>query len=88
MTTTRTWTVQISLTEQHGRTQADAALHGSARDDLHGTGQARLHPGESDVPEIGDEVAAARALSELAHRLFDAAAENIQAAMAGPDRTM
>ncbi|WP_462186778.1 MULTISPECIES: dsRBD fold-containing protein [unclassified Frankia] len=47
-----------------------------------------MHPGEPDVPEIGDEVAAARALSELAHRLLDAAAENIQAAMAGPDRTM
>jgi hypothetical protein len=30
------------------------------------------------VPEIGDELAAARALSELSHNLLDAAAADIE----------
>jgi len=32
---------------------------------------------DSDVPEIGDELAVARALSELAHQLLHAAVEDI-----------
>jgi hypothetical protein len=31
------------------------------------------------VPEIGDEIAAARALSDLGHRLIHAATEDVEA---------
>lgn len=75
----KTWIVEISLAERDGRTHADAVLHSGAAEELRGVGQARLHPGEPDVPEIGDEIAASRALSELAHRLLDAAAGDIDA---------
>ena len=78
MISSRTWTVQIHLTEDEGRTRADAVLHSGAEDELRGVGHARLHPGDPDVPEIGDEVATSRALSELAHRLLDAAASDLE----------
>ena len=45
---------------------------------LTGEGLARLHPVDRDVPSIGDELAAARALSELSHLLLDVAARDIE----------
>jgi len=42
-------------------------------------GLARRKPADRDVPEIGDELAAARPLSELGHHLLSAAAEDIEA---------
>jgi hypothetical protein len=73
------WTVDILITEHDGRTKAEARLH--TRDDTHltGVGLARLNPTDRDVPEIGGELATARALSDLAHRLLDAAATDIEA---------
>ncbi|MGF1662473.1 MAG: DUF1876 domain-containing protein [Kineosporiaceae bacterium] len=73
------WNVDILITEHDGRTKAEARLR--TRDDTHltGVGLARLSPTDRDVPEIGDELATARALSDLAHRLLDAAATDIEA---------
>jgi len=45
---------------------------------LVGTGLARRNPADKDVPEIGDELAVARALSELSHRLLHVAVEDIE----------
>lgn len=80
MTHTRTWTVQIVIDEHDDerRTHAEARLHTSDRTDLRGQGQARRNPADREVPEIGDELAAARALSDLAHRLLEAAADDIE----------
>jgi Rv2632c-like len=41
------------------------------------SGRARRSPTDSNVPLVGEELAAARALSELAHRLIEAATEAI-----------
>ena len=46
-------------------------------DPLKGQGLARLRPGDPDVPEIGDEVAVARALRRLSDRLLGAAADDL-----------
>ena len=73
----KSWSVQIDLGEHDGMTRAVARLHTSDRRSLTGTGAARLNPADRDVPEIGDELAAARALSELAHALLEAAADDI-----------
>ena len=72
------WTVDIIIDEHEGRTRAEARLR--TRDDTHltGTGLAKRNPADPDVPEIGDELAAARALSRLAHELLDAAAADIE----------
>ncbi|WP_131770420.1 DUF1876 domain-containing protein [Candidatus Protofrankia californiensis] len=80
---TKRWTVDVLLTEDDGHTRAEAALRPGPRSDsereLRGVGHARRHPTDTEVPEIGDEVSASRALSELAHRLLDAAAGDIEA---------
>src|SRR5690348_6037568 len=57
------WTVTIEIDEHDGRTRARARLHTEDCDRLVGVGLARLNPTDQDVPEIGDELAAARALS-------------------------
>jgi hypothetical protein len=75
----KSWTVHIDLGEHEGTTRAIAHLETGDRTSLTGTGSARLNPADPDVPEIGDELAAARALSELAHALLDAAAGDIAA---------
>jgi hypothetical protein len=73
----KTWTVQIDIGEHEGMTRAIAQLHTGDRTSLSGTGTAKVNPADPDVPEIGDELAAARALSQLAHVLLDAAADDI-----------
>lgn len=76
--TTRTWSVEIFIGERDGNTHAQARLHTGERTALTATGEARLNPHDRDVPEIGGELAAARALSHLAHLLLDAAASDIE----------
>lgn len=80
----KTWSVQIDLGEHDGMTRAVARLRTGDRTSLTGTGAARLNPADRDVPEIGDELAAARALSELAHALLDAAADDISGVLDEP----
>ena len=75
--TTATWTVEIHIGERDGRTRAIARLHTKDRTTLVGTGLARLNPTDRDVPEIGEELAAARALHDLADRLLGAAVGDI-----------
>ena len=77
MQTEPTWHVDITFTEEDGRTRADAILEfGGQR--FHGWGQAKRSPGDPDVPVVGEELAASRALSELAHQLLGAAADRVE----------
>jgi len=79
MNTTQ-WKVNIELTEDDRMTHATAFLQtGTGADRLVGRGEARCNPIDRDVPEIGDELAAARALSDLAHLLLDATVSDIEA---------
>jgi hypothetical protein len=78
MDAVKTWTVQVRIDEHEGRTRAVARLRIDDTESVTGTGLARLNPGDPDVPEIGDELAVARALSELSHRLLDVAAGSIE----------
>ena len=72
------WTVDITLGERDGHTHAEARLHTHDATRLTGTGIARLRPRDRDVPEIGEEIAAARALLDLAEHLLHAAADDIE----------
>jgi hypothetical protein len=71
------WNMTIEIDEHDGRTRATARLEAGAVE-LTGVGLARLSPEDQDVPQIGDELAVARALSELAHHLVDATAMDIE----------
>jgi hypothetical protein len=77
--TMRQWTVDIEIdeVEDERTTHAEARLR-TPGEQLTGRGTAYRHPSDLDVPRIGDELAAARALSELSHRLVLAAAEDIE----------
>jgi hypothetical protein len=79
MNTIDRWSVDIFVNEADGETHAEARLDTRATDKLRGYGTARCNPADWDVPEIGAELAAARALSDLAHRLLDIAAADIEA---------
>lgn len=75
--TTKTWTVQITLDEDGDDTRADATL-GVDTMELRGRGMSRRNPSDESEPRIGDELATARALSDLAHQLLAAAASDIE----------
>lgn len=80
---TTTWTVEILIGERNGETHAEARLHTHDRTNLTSTGSARLASTDRDIPEIGDEIAAGRALRNLADRLLAAADEDLKGVSKG-----
>jgi hypothetical protein len=79
----KAWTVAISINEHPKRTRAKAKLHWRGHD-LTGIGIARRNPADRNIAEIGDELAIARALSNLADQLFATTASDIHAATHEP----
>nr|WSZ99217.1 DUF1876 domain-containing protein [Streptomyces sp. NBC_00857] len=82
---TKRWTVQIYLTEDGENTRARAVLTTQDTSHITGNGSARRNPIDRSIPEIGDELAAGRALEDLAIRLHDVASDDI-VELAGPAR--
>jgi hypothetical protein len=73
------WTVHISIDEHEGQTRAKARMRWRDQASV-GVGLARLNPADRNVDDIGDELAVARALADLARRLMAAVtAHNIEA---------
>jgi hypothetical protein len=72
MTHTKRWTVDIYIDEHEEtrRTRAEARLHTGDPSDVRGVGLSSRHPRDREVPEIGDELAVARALADLAEHLY------------------
>ena len=83
-TTTATWWVEVFLGEIDGVASASARLHTRGPSTIAGKGTASLNPHDRDVPEVGYELATARALSELAQHLFETAAEDISSISGEP----
>jgi hypothetical protein len=75
----RTWNVTVHLYEQGDETAARAVLHAESPVELEARGTARRAPYDPQVPEIGDEVAVARALHHLAEVLMAAATDDMRA---------
>jgi hypothetical protein len=76
--TTRTWTVRIVLGESEDTTEADAVLEMDGKTEIRGHGTSRRNPDDPSVPMIGEELATARALSDLAHQLLNVCAHDIE----------
>ena len=68
--------IGISFDEDRDHTVAEVTLR-LGNGTFTGAGRARRHPGDPNVPVVGEELAAARALSDISHKLLDAAAEVI-----------
>jgi Domain of unknown function (DUF1876) len=85
MDETMTTTVEVSLEETEDRTEAKASIRINDRE-FSGWGRARRNPADPNVPMVGEELAIARALSELSHHLVDAAAQTIESFEGHPVR--
>ena len=74
---TKRWDVGIYINEDGANTVARAVLFIDAEERAAGHGRARRNPMDPEVPEIGDELAASRALADLAGRLRSVAQDDI-----------
>ena len=78
---TMSWNVEIFVYEDDDHTSAKATLisgtGANRRHTVTGAGRSARNPGDASVPEIGQEVAVARALRDLADRLLQAASADI-----------
>ncbi|WP_202613638.1 dsRBD fold-containing protein [Ornithinimicrobium cerasi] len=76
----RDWTVRITIFEGGDDTSAQAVLVADAPDHLRALGESHRSARDRMSPEIGDEVAVARALRHLADQLMTVAEDDIAAA--------
>ncbi|EID77877.1 DUF1876 domain-containing protein [Rhodococcus opacus] len=79
------WSVEIVIDEHDAdeggsKTRAQARLRTRDTHTLVGVGLARRNPADTEIPEIGDELATARALADLAHQLIELTAADVEAA--------
>jgi len=72
------WSVSLYITEIDSQTHAEARLAMAGQDELVGRGEARRNPADHEVTLIGEQIAAARALSDLAGKLLYTAATGIE----------
>ncbi|MBT3167375.1 DUF1876 domain-containing protein [Streptomyces sp. Vc74B-19] len=83
MARTLEWKTRLYLFEEEGVTKARATLD-TGTTVLTGHGTAHRNPADTDVPEIGDELAAGRALRDLGRHLLDIAEQDVETA--SPER--
>ncbi|WP_200958156.1 DUF1876 domain-containing protein [Nocardioides sp. Soil805] len=72
------WHIELYLVEDGTTTRADAVLRTSAGTEVRHSGVARRNPADRDVPEIGEELAACRALTGLAHDLLESTVSDVE----------
>ena len=79
MTTMRRWTVEIFIDEHEDQqlNHAEARLHTNDDTQLVGHGTSRRRDEHPEVAEISDELAVARALSDLSHQLVHSVTDDL-----------
>jgi uncharacterized protein DUF1876 len=81
------WRVAIEIGEHDGHTRAKARV--CWRDQItEGIGMARLNAEDRHVADIGEELAVARALSDLARRMMAATIHDIEAMTNEPVKSL
>ena len=78
MRTIGEWSVTLDVSAREDSTEAEARPPVSGGTDLTGHGTARRNPADENVTKIGEELAVARALSDLAHRLLREATADVE----------
>lgn len=74
----RAWQVDVRIDESQDRAHAVAEMHYRGQT-LVGVGRTRLDAGDQFPDRVGEELAIARALSDLTRQLFAATASDIEA---------
>ena len=77
MTATKQWSITVDIDEEDDTTLASISLRTPTGQDVTGVGRAQRNPLDPSVPEIGDELAVARALRNLAERLLHTTEKDI-----------
>jgi len=79
-------TITVTVTVDQAGDKTEARAHCDLPDGTHmgGWGRANRDPEDPEVPIIGDELAVARALSDLAHNMLEMAARQIGAHEGSP----
>jgi hypothetical protein len=67
-TATRHWDVRLEIIEDGDHCEVTAHLDAGDRG-LSGVGRSRRNPADPTLPQVGEELATARALHDLAHHL-------------------
>ncbi|MFE1292779.1 DUF1876 domain-containing protein [Streptomyces sp. NPDC058751] len=78
MSHTGQWNARLNLFEDDDGTTKARVVLDTGTTALTGHGTAHCSPTDTNVPEIGDELAAGRAMRDLAHQLLNAAERDIQ----------
>lgn len=73
------WHVRVAIDDSGRLTRAEARLEGKEDTVMVAEGTARANPSDENVPDIGHELAVARALSELSHQLVHETVRDIEA---------
>lgn len=84
MDASKHWSITVDIDEEENTTLAHASLRTPAGQDVNGVGKAERNPLDPSVPEIGDELAVARALRNLAERLLHATEKDITSVTGEP----
>ncbi|MEZ0089036.1 DUF1876 domain-containing protein [Streptacidiphilus sp. EB129] len=67
------WHIEMEFQELEHKTAAAAMLRLADGTELRAHGYTSRHPSDADQPRVGEELAAARALNDLASQLFSKA---------------
>jgi hypothetical protein len=76
MTHTTEWKTRVVVSEEGDITKAEASVDTTTAT-FTGYGMARRNPRDAQVHEIGDELAAGRALADLSRKLMSEAAQEV-----------
>ncbi|MEV6854259.1 DUF1876 domain-containing protein [Streptomyces microflavus] len=71
------WHIELEFEEDAHRTRAAALVRLSDGTEVRAHGYASRHPSDEDQQRVGEEIAGARALNELAMKLLTKAHEEI-----------
>ncbi|GAA3019442.1 MULTISPECIES: DUF1876 domain-containing protein [Streptomyces] len=74
------WHIELEFEEDTHRTRAAALVRLSDGQEVRAHGYASRHPSDSEQPRVGEEIAGARALNELAMKLLTKAHDEIDEA--------
>lgn len=72
------WHIEMEFSEAGNRTDAAALVRLQDGAELRAHGHAKRNPGDPEQERVGEELAAARALNDLAHQLMTKAGHEIE----------
>ncbi len=72
------WSMEVFVADLEGETDAEVRLTRADNRIFAGRGKAKLNPADQNVTVIGEELALARAMSDLSHKLLHSAAVGVE----------